>query len=132
MSLSDTRATIAAALMASCTGWRALDYVPDQIHPPLMIVDFEVGDQLTFGPVGTTGHEYAFTVLAFAQRDAERAGQAKLDKLRDPTDATSLWQVMPSSAVGDYARVTNAGKVQVATSAGVEYLTVEFSLEVVI
>lgn len=132
MSLADTRTDIATAIEAGCDDWRCVDYIPDQINPPVIIVDFTVGGPLTFGATGDVPHEYGFTAKAFVNRDSERAGQLKLDKLRDPTDATSLWQVLEDSDVGDYARVTSASDTLLSDVAGASYLLINFEIEVVL
>jgi hypothetical protein len=132
VTLATTRTAIASAITAGCTGWRALDYVPSQINPPQMIVDFEVNPQITFGDMSTAKREHPLIIQAFVPRDSDRASQLKLDVLRDPTDATSLWQVLAASAVGDYAQVTHCGACEVTTVAGVEYLMLTFQGDVIL
>lgn len=134
MSLADDRHDLAEALSAGCTGWRAFDYIPDQINPPVLLVDFEVGPQITFGAVGEAKHNYTLKVKALAQRDDSRSAQAQLDKLRDPTEPTSLWQVVEASTVGDYLQVTRASETQMVDAPGdsTSYLMIEFDVEAVI
>lgn len=131
MTLTSTRTALAAAITAGCTGWRCPDFIPDQINPPVILLDFEVGDQLVMGDTGTVPHSYAFKAWAYVQRDSERAGQLLLDQLRDPTDTASLWQVVEGSTVGNYVTVSHASVVQEVTVASGTFLMVEFDMEMV-
>ena len=115
------------------TGLRSAPYVPDQINPPQAVVwdtgvDYDV-------VMGRGADEYNFTVRVYVNRTAETAAQKLLDTLREPSGATSLKTVVEAdaglAAVVDYARVRRASPVELVTVGAVDYLSVEFEIEVV-
>lgn len=131
-----TIATVRQALsdaVDTITGIRSAPYLPDQINPPQAVVwdtgvDYDV-------VMGRGADEYNFTVRVYVNRTAETAAQKLLDTLREPTGATSLKTVVEAdsglAAVVDYARVRRAGPVDLVTVGSVDYLSVEFEVEVV-
>lgn len=115
------------------TGIRCAPYVPDQIQPPMAVVwDAGVDYDLV---LGRGADEWTFTVAVYVSRTADKAAQKLLDTLREPTGATSLKTVVEANAglaaVVDYARVRKASPLQVVTVGAIEYLAVEFDVEIV-
>ena len=115
------------------TGLRSAPYVPDQINPPQAVVwDTGIDYDLVLGRGADT---YDFRVVVYVNRTAEVAAQKLLDTLREPSGATSLKTVVEAdaglAALVDYALVQSVSPVQVATVGQVEYLTVEFTIEIV-
>ena len=115
------------------TGLRSAPYVPDQINPPQAVVwDTGIDYDLVLGRGADT---YDFRVVVYVNRTAEVAAQKLLDTLREPTGSTSLKTVVEAdaglAALVDYAQVKSVSPVQVATVGQVEYLTVEFAIEIV-
>lgn len=134
--LSSVRSALAAALrtcQASGFGLRATPYIVEQISPPQAMFDFSIDPHVTFGSDVAT---YLFVVTVFCDRSASEASQKFLDDLRDPQNSTGVKQIIEGSsslhAVVQYARVGAIGAVEVKTVGTVEYLTVDFEIEVVV
>lgn len=127
---------IREALSAACDtidGLRGAPLVADAVSTNQAVVIREQIDyDLTFG---RSKDSYNFKIIVYAPRTAERASQLFLDNLCEPTGATSLKTVIEGdsgvAAVCDYAEVKTAGPVGVVTVGAIEYLAVEFGLEVV-
>lgn len=136
MSLSGIREAMGTALRTITVNSRPLyatPYLTDKVTPPHAMVECEIDYDMTFG---RTGDVYRFVVMVYAQRDSEREGQRYLDTLRDPSSSSSVKQVLETNAtldgVVDYARVARAGRVVIQTVGNVDYLMVEFEVEVVV
>lgn len=122
----------------SIAGLRCAPYVPDQINPPQAVVwDTGIDYDLV---LGRGADVYDFRVIVYVNRTAETAGQKLLDTLREPTGATSVKTVVEADATlaskVDYAQVKSVSPVQVASVGAalvgqVEYLTIEFTVEIV-
>lgn len=131
-----TIATVRQALsdaVDTITGIRSAPYMPDQINPPQAVV-WDTGIDYDM-VMGRGADEYRFTVRVYVNRTAETAAQKLLDTLREPSGATSLKTVVEAdsglAAVVDYARVRRASPVELVTVGAVDYLSVEFEVEVV-
>jgi len=131
MSTESVRVALSDAV-DSIAGLRCTPYKTGQINPPQAMIDYEVNYDLTFGRGGDT---YAFKIVVFDQITSERSAQIRLDLWRDGSDASSVKSVVEAdtglAAVCDYARVTSASDIRLSSIGGVDYLSVEFSVEVV-
>lgn len=134
MSLEVVREAMGTALRTITVNSRPLyatPYITDKVIPPHAMIECEIDYDLTFG---RTGDLYRFTVMVFAQRDSEREGQRYLDGLRDPSSTSSIKQTLETNAtldaVVEYARVVRAGRPAIASVGNVDYLMIEFEVEV--
>jgi len=131
LTIEDVRIAIADAC-ATITGWRASPYVRDQVSAPEL--------QVARGPIvydvamGREADEYHYTITAYVQRDSERAGQMALQKLCEPSGTGSLKTVLEADtalrALVDFVRVTNASEDRNATIGLIDYLVVDFEVEI--
>ena len=117
----------------SIDGIRCAPYVPDNINPPMAVVwDTGVDYDLT---LGRGADEWSYKVVLYVSRTAEVAAQKLLDTLREPTGATSLKTVVEANAglaaLVDYAAVRSVSPVEVVTVGQLEYLGVEWTIEIV-
>lgn len=131
MSVADARAALAAAV-DSIDGLRCPDgYIRNSVNPPEAMVDYTVRYDMTFAR-GADGHE--FKIKVFDKMTDERSAQKRFDRLRDGNDTASIKYAVDNYATVayDYARVTEASDITVATVAGVDYLMVEWTVEVVL
>lgn len=136
--LADLRDKLAETLRAcgpAALKLRATPYITESIDPPHALFDFEIDPHVTFDPGPDL---YRFTVTVFCNRSEPQASQKYLDELRNPRNADSVpARVEADSApLGDlddfqYARVTSVSRVDVRTVGTVEFLTVDFEIEVV-
>lgn len=128
-------ATVRQALSDAVDGIadvRATPYVPDQINPPQAVVGLrEIDYDLVFGRGADI---FMFMVQFFVARTAEKQAQILLDTLCEPAGVTSLKTVVEADsglgALVDYARVRRVTGPQVATIGSLDFLVVEFDVEV--
>lgn len=108
-------------------------YIVEGIRAPHAMVDYQVAYDLTFA---RGSDAYEFVVMVFAQRSSAEQSQKLLDRLRDPSDASSVKQVLEGdaglAALVDYVRVAAVDRPQVVTVGNADYLMVSFNCEVVI
>lgn len=131
MTIAQVRTALANAV-DGMTGLRATAYIVDSVATPQAVVSLNAIDYDLV--MGRGADIYNYTVRVYTQRSSDRAAQLLLDTLREPTGATSLKTVVEAdsslAALIDYVRVTNASEVQTTTVGAVDYLFVEFTLEV--
>jgi hypothetical protein len=130
-SIADVRQTIADACQ-SLAGIRAQPYVTDSVATPQATVSLnEVNYDLVFARGADI---WNYTVTVYAQRSSERSAQILLDELREPVGPTSLKTVLEEdvalAALVDYVVLRRASPVQSTTVGAIEYLLVEFTVEV--
>lgn len=133
--MTTTIAGVRQAIADACStipGWRASPYIKDTVAPPEIQV---VAGQVDYDLVMARGADiWNYTLMAYVQRDSERAGQIMLDELCAPSGAGSLKTVLEAdvalAALVDYVRVRTASEVRSATVGAVTYLLVEFTVEV--
>ena len=132
MSIDAVREAFAGAL-STIDGLNVDPYLVESVRAPHAMVDFEVDYDLTFA---RGADAYTFVVMVFAQRSNAVQAQKFLDRLRDPSDAQSLKQVIEGddgvAAAVDYARVLSVTRPQIVTVATADYLMIEADVEVVI
>lgn len=131
MSVATARAALAAAV-DSISNLRCPDgYIRGRITPPEAMIDYEVSYDLTFA---RGADSFTFKVKVFDTMTDERSTQARMDVWRDGSDTQSVKYVIENYATAayDYARVTDATDISVATVGGVDYLTISFDVEVVL
>lgn len=132
MTIATVRAALADAV-DSITGIRCSAYMPDNVNPPQAVV-WDTGIDYDI-VMGRGADEFQFLVRVYVSRTAEMASQKLLDTLREPSGSSSLKTVVEAdsglAAVVDYARVRSASPIELVTVGGVDYLTVEFTIEVV-
>ena len=130
--------TIRSALADACEtidGLQACAYVRDATNWPEAQVDrgeIDYDFVMADGPA-----TYPFRVLVYGGRVDEIAAQALLDGYAEPTGATSVKVAIQSDtakAAGawDYADVKSCSAAQIALIGGVEYVFIEFTVEVVV
>ena len=134
MTVATVRQALADAVDA-ISGLRASAYMPDKINPPIAVVN--TGD---FDPRMVLGEgkcERQFVVSVYAGRTPETAAQKLLDTYSELSGATSViaaiqgWAALNNGTTADYAQVTNVSGLKVATVGTIEYLLVDFEIEVV-
>lgn len=118
--------------LATITGLRTANLIPDQVNPPIAIVTPET---ITYDTAFARGlDEYAFTILVVVHRAAERSAQSSLDAYCDPTGSTSIKTAIESDrSLGGKAqtlRVTDMRTYQALSVGDVDYLAAEFSVVV--
>lgn len=133
--ISDIRDGLAAAL-GKVPGLTAVEYVSDKVTAHQATVRrLGIEYNLVYGRADESKHTYRFELICYAKRTAEKAAQAYLDSLCEPSGATSVKLALEEdsnlAAVIDYVWVTAASEVQQGTVGAVDYLTVTFTLEVV-
>lgn len=121
-----------ATNLATITGLRTANLIPDQVNPPIAIVTPE---SITYDTSFARGlDEYNFTILVVVHRVAERSAQSSLDAFCNPTGATSIKTAIESDrSLGGKAqtlRVTDLRTYQALSVGDVDYLAAEFSVVV--
>lgn len=133
--ISDVRSAMADAV-SSIEGLRCSPYLTDQVNPLGAMIDVEGPTQVSFSTAGAV--EYLFTVMVFGQRSSERATQKHFDELRDPFHARSVARTIEADtalnalAGVDYSLGMPPTRATQVTVGAVEYLLVEFPVNVVI
>ncbi len=128
----DFRAVMAQAIKDIGIRCNSNGFLKDAVNPPEAMIDYEVNDRIAFG---NTAVDFGFTVILFCGRTATDAAQKFYDTHRDPQNAESLWRAIEDadySAVGHYARVTAASRIQSVKVGTEDYLAVEFTVEAVL
>ena len=131
MSIADAREALAAAV-DGIDGLRCPDgYIRGSVNPPEAMIDYTVAYDLVFAR-GADSHD--FKIKVFDKLTDERSAQIRFDRLRDGSDTGSVKYAVENYATAayDYARVTEASDISVATVGGVDLLMVEWTVEVVL
>ena len=121
-----------ATNLATISGLRTANLIPDQVNPPIAIITPET---ITYDTSFARGlDEYNFTILVVVHRVAERSAQSSLDAFCNPTGSTSIKTAIESDrSLGGKAqtlRVTNLRTYQALSVGDVDYLAAEFSVVV--
>lgn len=132
-SLSTIRDGLKTRLL-TITGLRAYDTIPDDINIPCAVVGSP--ESVEFDSVYARGADkYTIPVRVYATLASERAGQDKLDGYLAGAGSGSIKAAIEGDVtLGGAAhttRVTRASGYGVYEVAGVSYLGVEFSVEVI-
>ena len=136
MTIAAKRAALAAAvatLTPDVPGLKVTEKVPDQINPPQAVVyrNTVVYDQYEGAE---NGDLLNFAVMVYAGRITENKGQELLDALVEPTGVTSMKVAVESNAalraLCGWVLVQGAGPVMRTTVGTVDYLTVEFGVQI--
>jgi hypothetical protein len=132
--IADVRAALAEAV-ATTGGLNVSAYLRDTIvAPAAQVFRAEMDPRLV---LGSSKQAYAFGVRLYVGRTSEEGGQVAVDEYCAMAGATSIRAAVeldtnwPSPAVVDYAQVTQVGETEVVEIAGVQYLVVDFTVEVV-
>jgi hypothetical protein len=132
--IADVRIALADAV-ATISGVTADPYQRDTVTAPAaQVLRREMDPRLV---LGASKQAYAFTVRLFVRRGAEDTAQAQLDEFCAMSGVSSVRAAIededswPSPAIVDYAQVVLVGETEVQDVAGVQYLTVDFEVEVV-
>lgn len=135
MTIAAIRTALASAVTAGCNNLRATGLVPDNSNSQQAVV---YRKQIDYTVDFNNGSRYHFTITVYAPRTAERSSQLFLDALCEPSGTGSLPAAIENSAAfkaaipGGYVDVQTASEIQVVTVGdGIEYLTVDFDVEVV-
>ena len=128
---STVRANLKARL-ATITGLKTYDYIPDSVNVPGAVVGQL---DLNFDATFNRGFDNATcTILLIVGRMSESAGQTKLDGYLASTGSTSVKAAIeadaPLSGAVQTLRVTSAtaGSVQVAS---IDYLAYRYNVELI-
>lgn len=121
-----------ATNIATISGLRTANLIPDQVNPPIAIITPET---ITYDTSFARGlDEYNFTILVVVHRVAERSAQSSLDAFCNPTGSTSIKTAIESDrSLGGKAqtlRVTDLRTYQALSVGDVDYLAAEFSVVV--
>lgn len=121
-----------AVRLATISGLRVSDVMPDSINPPHAIVRL---DSATYDVAqGGDAVDYTFTIVIIASRTSERVGQDKLDGYLSPTGSSSIRAAIDADndlgGVVDSCRaieIRNYGTIAVGE---VQYVAAEIVVEV--
>lgn len=118
--------------LATISGLRVFDYVPDQINPPLAIATL---DTITYHNAMALGDpEMEFLITVVLGRINERTATANLDGYTSPTGASSIRAAIEGDTtlggVANTCIVTGASNVRPVSQADAVYLAVDFSVRV--
>lgn len=118
------------ANLATISGLRSADTIPDNPNPPIAIV---VPQNIQFDNAMHHGmNTYGFSVIAIVQRAAERSAQNLLDTYVSSTGASSIKLAVESDkTLGGKAydvRVTDVRSYGAITIGEIEYLSAEFAV----
>lgn len=132
-SVSAIRDGLSTALGA-ISGLRAYDTVPGQVSPPAAIVE-PASPLIVFdSTMGRGSDELAFNVTVLVQYGTDRTSQDALDAYLAGSGASSVKAAIEADdtlgGIVSYARVASATDYGPMTFAGVDYLGVRFSVEV--
>lgn len=123
-----------AANLATISGLRAADTVPDNPNPPIAVV---IPDGIEYRTAfNSTLSRYSFIVLVIVGRADERTAQDRLDAYCSTTGTSSVPAALESNtALGGEAfdlEVTEMRNYrQLALSDGITYLAAEFVVSVI-
>lgn len=126
--------TALASAVTDGTGLRAEPLVLDSVNAPVAeVVRRPMDPRYIFS--GTKAN-YALTVRVYWPRTAERTAQEGLDRLCEIQGPGSMVAAVEDGAnwpddLVDYAQVVRVGAVLAVERGGVEYLVVDFDVEVV-
>ena len=120
------------ARLATITGLKTYDYIPDSVNVPGAVVgQLDLNFDATFN---RGFHNATCTILLIVGRMSESAGQTKLDGYLASTGSTSVKAAIEADATLSGAvqtlRVTSAtaGSVQVAS---IDYLAYRYNVELI-
>lgn len=120
--------------LATIAGLRAHDTIPDQINVPCAIVGAPETIQYDH-TMGRGTDRYTIPVRVYAGRASERAGQDKIDGYLAGSGANSIKAAIEADrtlgGVAHSTRVTEARGYGTYPIAGVEYLGVEFVVDII-
>jgi len=135
MATSTTIKDVREALANAVKSVRGLDrctpYLPEQVNPPQAFIRLAVDYDLVMGRNGDT---YNYTVVVIVSRTPDRASQALLDSICEPSGDTSLKTVVEAdTALADLVDdviVKSASDLRSIPIGAVDYLGIEFDVEV--
>jgi len=132
VTIADVRDGLARVL-ETIDGWRAGPYLGDQVNPPCFKIARPAFDpRMVFGGSKAS---HTFRVHAYASRGATDTHERLLDELCELSGTGSVIAAVQDGTnwpvTVDYAQVTQVGEVGISEIAGVEYLVVNFDIEVV-
>lgn len=118
------------ANLATITGLRTTDTIPDNPNPPVSII---VPQNITFDNAFHNGmNTYGFSVIVIVQRASERTAQNLLDTYVSGTGSASIKRAVESDkTLGGKAydvRVTDMRNYGAITIGEIEYLSAEFAV----
>lgn len=128
--IADVRASLKVA--GETTGLRGSAYITDQVNFNCFQVGIPAYDpRFMFAGVKRV---QPFTIVAYFQKSAEIAAQKTLDEYCDVTGAKSMVAAVQNGdnwdADVDYCQVVQIGATALTTIVEIEYLTVQWDLEV--
>lgn len=135
--MTTTLATIRAALADACEtlGLHASGYITDDITTPAAVVARTV---VTYdSTMGRGSDELTFRVSVYVDRTDEIGAQQFLDELVEPGTSQTLKTILEdadtATAAGvHYIRVRTASEVNQGSIGSLNYLSVDFDLEVMV
>jgi hypothetical protein len=127
VSISGIRSGLAASL-GTVTGLRVSDYFPDEINPPMAIVDTY---QIAFDSAYNRGSdEITFDVLVVVKRSSERAAQQSLDTYV-PLVKAALENNPSLGGAADDVHVTAMNGYAPLNQGEITYLAATFAVRVI-
>jgi len=120
-----------AARLATITGLRVHEVWPGQLNAPAAVVSRR---QTRFDQTFDGVDDFTFAVTLFVQFANDRVAQEQLDGYLSVAGVSSIVAAIHADptlgGVVDFARVTTAEQERLTTYAGIEYLSVDFVIEV--
>jgi hypothetical protein len=129
--LGEIRDALAVAVK-TINGMRAAEHMPEQINPPMVVIQL---DRLDFHGAMQGGlRTFQFLLIAIVGRMGERASQDLLDRVTDFDGPDSIRQAVEADptlgGVVWACKVTGARSIRPINIGDAAYLGVEFEVEV--
>jgi hypothetical protein len=119
--------------LATISGLRAYDVIPDNFAPPAVIVAPPMRIQYA-GSLGNAWASATFTVRLLVAKATDRSAQDRLDAYLDASGASSIAAAIEAdtslSGAANLARVLTCQGIGVYDYSGVPLLGAEFTIEV--
>lgn len=124
-----------AERLATITGLRVHDTVPDTVSPPAAVVRPDQGTFLTYDTtMGGESHDYLFVVTVLVAGGVDRAAQEAVDAYLATSGARSIHAALEADpelgGVADDAHVSSARNYGPVTFAGVDYFGADLLVQV--
>lgn len=119
--------------LATINGLRTLDYVPDQINPPVAVV---IPSSISYDTVFVrAADEYRFDVVVIVARADERSAQVALDAYCASSGSGSVKAAIEDDdtlgGAAQTTRVTDLTSYQVLAVGETQYLAATFSVSII-
>lgn len=130
MAISNLRAGLAANL-ATISGLRVVETLPDVVNPPMAMIGLE---KVSYNKQNNRSMaEYTFKVSVLVGRVSERIAQKNMDVYVAPGSGSIKYAVESDRTLGGYAFdvfVSETGAIGALSVNAIDYYSAEFSVQV--